>query len=233
MIGGTSWHSTIEYYRLINTLASERIGTQGNPYLLLYSQNIELLREQNKEKIDRAYLDIALKLQTAGAQAIVICANTPHMVYDFVAPQIDIPILHIADPVGKKAQALGMQKLGLLGNKPTMTRGFMQSYLKEHFSIDLLIPEGPDIDQSHHYVSKELTQGKFTDAARDFYFKQMRALQARGAEGIILGCTELPILIEEKDIDMPLFATTQLHVERAVAFIFSPEGGPSQNEIEA
>ncbi len=141
LIGGTSWHSTIVYYRLINEMVGEKIGTQANPELLIYSLNIELMREQNKEKINKKYLEIANTLQNAGAEALVICANTPHMVFDFVQPKIEIPILHIADAIGKEAREKGLKTLGLLGNRPTMTGDFIPKYLKEHYDIDTIIPD--------------------------------------------------------------------------------------------
>lgn len=223
LIGGTSWHSTIVYYRLINELAGKQIGHQANPPLIIYSLNIELMREQNWEKINLAYLHIARKLEIAGAQALVICANTPHMVYDFVQPKISIPILHIADPVGEEATRLNLKKLGLLGNKPTMTGGFIQKRLKENFNIETIIPEEEYLDTAHQFVSKELTQGKFTETARAFFIDQMQLLKEKGAEGIILGCTELPLLIDEKDFDIPLIPTTHLHAKRAVDFILQKD----------
>lgn len=221
LIGGTSWHSTIEYYRLINELAGERIGLNQNPTLLIYSQNIQLMREQDKALINKTYLEIAKKLEAGGAEAIVICANTPHMVYDFVQPQINIPILHIADAIGKSAQKQGLKKLGLLGNKTTMTGDFIPKYLKAHFDIDTIIPDAAYLDQSHHYVSKELTLGKFTAEAKNFYLEQMRLLKEKGADGMIMGCTELPLLIKQEETDFPLISTTQLHAQSAVDFIFS------------
>jgi aspartate racemase len=219
MIGGTSWHSTIVYYQLINELVGKEIGTQGNPPLLLYSQNIEVMRRGDVEEINRSYLDISIRLQSAGAKAILICANTPHMVHPHVAPKIDIPILHIADATGKEAQRLGLKKLGLLGNRPTMTKGFLQSRLEEQFDIETIIPEAEYIDQSHHYISNELTRGIFNETSKTFYLQQMELLKERGAEGIILGCTELPMLIDQNDFDLPLMATTHLHVQMAVDFI--------------
>ena len=221
MIGGTSWHSTIVYYRLINELVGEKIGAQGNPPLILYSLNIELMREGDKEKINKAYLQVAKKLENAGAEAIMICANTPHMVYSFVAPKIGIPILHIADATGTEAQKRGLKKLGLLGNRPTMTGGFIQSRLKQGYDIETIIPVDEFIDQSHLFVSKELTQGQFTAGAKAFYLQQMQLLKDRGADGIILGCTELPLLIDEPDFDLPMLATTQLHTQMAADFILS------------
>ncbi len=219
LIGGTSWHSTIVYYRLINEIVGEKIGTSGNPELLIYSLNIELMREQNKEKINHKYLEIARTLQTAGAKALVICANTPHMVYKFVQPQIEIPILHIADAIGKEAQIKNLKNLGLLGNRPTITGDFIPSHLKEKYGIETLIPDAEFIDQNHHYVSNELTQGVFSNEAKEFFLEQMNLLKKKGAEGIILGCTELPMLIDEKDFDLPLMATTQLHAKMAADFI--------------
>ncbi|MDX5477152.1 MAG: amino acid racemase [Cyclobacteriaceae bacterium] len=221
MIGGTSWHSTIEYYKLINELAGERIGHEQNPPLLIYSQNIQLMREQNKEKINQTYLETARNLEKAGAQGILICANTPHMVYDFVQPQINIPILHIAEAIGRSAQEKGLKTLGLLGNRPTMTGSFIPSYLKEHFDIDTVIPDVEYIDISHEFVSKELTQGKFTEEAKKFYKCQMKYLAKKGAEGMIMGCTELPLLIKQEESDFPLISTTQLHAQMAVDFILN------------
>ena len=219
LIGGTSWHSTIVYYRLINEMVGEKIGNQGNPELLIYSLNVELMREHNIDKIKNKYLSIAKTLQTAGARALLICANTPHLVYDYVQPKIDIPILHIADAIGEEAEKKGLSKLGLLGTRPTMTGDFISSPLMEKFGIETIIPESEYIDQNHDYISKELTKGVFSKEAKRFYLEQMRLLRSRGAEGIILGCTELPMLLEQKDFDLPLLATTNLHSQMASNFI--------------
>jgi len=219
LIGGTSWHSTIVYYRLINELVGEKIGTQGNPELLIYSINIELMREQNVDKINAKYLQVSRSLEKAGAKAIVICANTPHMAYDYVQPKIEIPILHIADATGKEAARLQLKKVGLLGNRPTMTRGFIPDILKRNYGIETIIPEENELTQSHQYVSKELTQGLFTKEATSFFLEQIQSLKNRGAEGIVLGCTELPILLEKSSAGIPLLATTQLHAQMAVDFI--------------
>jgi aspartate racemase len=169
LIGGTSWHSTIVYYRLINEMVAEKIGAGGNPELLIYSLNIELMREQNRGKIDNKYLEVAKTLKAAGAEAIVICANTPHMVYNFVQPQIDIPILHIADAIGKEAKKLQLKKLGLLGNRPTMTGDFIPSQLKENYGIETILPDTEYLERNHHFVSAELTRGIFSKEAKSFF----------------------------------------------------------------
>jgi len=219
MIGGTSWHSTIEYYRGINQMVGEKIGTQGNPPLILYSINIELMREMNKDKIKAKYLEVANKLQGAGAEAIIICANTPHLVYEYVQPKIDIPILHIADGTGQAAEKKGLNKLGLLGNKPTMTGDFIPSILQKNYGIETIIPDSFAVPKAHYYVSQELTQGVFSDEARSFFLDQMKMLKEKGADGIILGCTELPILLKEGISDIPMLPTTDLHIKMAADFI--------------
>lgn len=219
LIGGTSWHSTIVYYRLINELVSREIGSQANPELILYSLNIEVMRAQDREKINAKYLEVSQKLQQAGAEAIIICANTPHMTYSYIQPNIDIPVLHIGEAIGREAERLGVKRLGLLGNKPTVTGNFIPDYLKENFEIETLLSPDDAIERSHHFVSKELTQGKFTEEARKFYREQIESFKAIGADGVILGCTELPILLENEETEIPLIATTQLHAQLAADFI--------------
>lgn len=223
LIGGTSWHSTVAYYKLINQGVGEQIGTRANPELILYSINIEIMREQDRDRINAKYLEVSEKLVGAGASAILICANTPHMVYDYVQPRIGVPILHIADATGREATRLGLKKLGLLGNRPTMTGDFIAGVLGQKYGIETIIPEDHAVSQSHRYVSAELTRGKFTDAARDFYKEQIGLLRERGAEGIILGCTELPLLIRAGDVSIPTLATTDLHARMAVEFILGED----------
>lgn len=221
LIGGTSWHSTIEYYRLINSLVSEKIGSKYNPPLLMYSLNVALMREGDTEKIKQAYLDISKNLSKAGAEAILICANTPHLVYDFVQPQLDIPILHIADAIAKDANAKGLKNLGLLGTMPTMTQGFLQKRIAEQSDIKIIIPEESHLQMTHDLIANELTQGNFSAQAKTFYINQMQLLKNRGADGIILGCTELPMLLDDKDFSLPMLNTTFLHAQMARDFILS------------
>jgi aspartate racemase len=219
MIGGTSWYSTIEYYREINKRASEKLDPGSNPTLIIYSLNIELMREGNIDKISQAYLEIALKLKEAGADAIILCANTPHMVYPFVAPKIDIPILHIADATAKGALSLGLKKLGLLGTKATMEKDFLKIYLRDNHQLDTLTPGVVARNEIHRIISEELTQGNFSKYAKAFIIEEMQKLKLQGADGIILGCTELPMLIKQEDFELPLLNTTELHAQMAVDYI--------------
>ena len=219
MIGGTSWYSTLEYYKGINQLVAERIGKQSNPELILHSISIEIMRRHDKEEIKSKYLEVAQKLEKDSAEAIIICANTPHMVYDFVQPQISIPILHIAEATGIAASKKRLKILGLLGNRPTMTGQVIPSVLEEKYDIQTVIPDEEYLARSHDYVSKELTQGTFSDEAKHFFIEQSELLQQKGAQGIILGCTELPILLKDTRLNLPSLPTTDLHIQMAVDFI--------------
>jgi len=220
LIGGTSWHSTIVYYRLINEMAGKRTGTHANPPLIIYSLNVELMREYDVEKIKTSYLEIARKLKVAGAEAILICANTPHLVYDYVKDKISIPILHIADALGMEASRKGFKKLGLLGTRPTMQGNFLQKRLKEQFGIVTVVPEEDFMDEIHQYIAQELTRGKFTESAKSFFLDHIQLLKEKGAQAIIMGCTELPLLIPSEDTNLPLLQSTNLHAQMAVDFIF-------------
>ena len=219
MIGGTSWHSTVIYYKTINELVGERMGTHLNPPLILYSLNVELMRAGDREKINAAYLDISKKLIDAGAEAIIICANTPHMVYDFVSPRISVPILHIADAIAEDAKNRQISNLGLLGTRPTMKGSFISGPLRSKHAIDTVVPSEEDQGNVHALISEELTQGKFTNDARSFAKKEMDKLKRRGADGMILGCTELPMLLSPDDYDLPMIDTTYVHAKMAVEFI--------------
>lgn len=223
LIGGTSWHSTMAYYSLINQGVGKILGEAINPELLIHSIDISVMRSEDASRIRAKYLEVAKGLEAHGAKGIIICANTPHLVYDFVQPQLNIPILHIAEATGREAVKRGMTKLGLLGNRPTMTGDFISGYLSKNFEIETIIPEAHCISQAHNYVSDELTQGKFTDAAQSFFLNQIELLKSRGAQGIILGCTELPLLIKQDTVDLPVLATTDLHAQMAIDFILESE----------
>jgi len=222
MIGGTSWHSTIDYYRYINQLVGERLNSSMvNPPLLIYSLNIELMRRNNWDEINQAYLDISLTLQNAGAEAILICANTPHKVCPFVEPKIDIPIIHIADATAEEARRLGLSNLALFGTKPVMEGDFIKERMRDKYQIQTHTPDPETRVKVHTAISEELTRGIFEDTTKAFFLNEMAKLKMQGIDGVILGCTELPILIKPADFDLPLLDTTFLHANKAVDFILS------------
>jgi aspartate racemase len=177
------------------------------------------MRTQDQKLITGVYRDVSKRLERAGAEAIVICANTPHMVCNVVREEIGIPFLHIADATGKEAKRLGLKKLGLLGTKPTMKGRFISGVLKDNFDMEVITPEGDRFDTTHDYISKELTQGIFSDEANRFYLEEIEMMKERGADGIILGCTELPLLLKDTKAALPLLSTTDLHAQMAVEFI--------------
>lgn len=218
LIGGTSYHSTLEYYRDINKKVADKIGSSQNPELLLYSINIDVMRRQDVNEINQTYLKVAKTLEKAGAEALLICANTPHMAVDFVAPKIGIPFIHIADAVAKEAKQKSFKKLLLLGNKPTMTKGFLKDFLSEKHGFEIVIPDEENVERSHHFVSKELTQGTFSEEAKLFYKKLISTFENQ-VDAVMLGCTELPILLKHEKTNLPHLATTDLHIQAAVDFI--------------
>lgn len=177
------------------------------------------MRSRDWDLINAKYLAVSQRLEDAGAEAILICANTPHMAYEYVQPKIGIEIIHIADAIGRKAQILGLKNLALFGNKPTITGGFIPDILAEKYNINTILPGTEAIETSNNYVSKELTQGVFSEEAVNFYQDQIQILKQAGADGAILGCTELPILLKGLHTDLPTLSTTDLHVDMAVEFI--------------
>ncbi len=218
LIGGTSYHSTLEYYKAINAQVIEQNETNSNPELLLYSINMDVVRRQNIDEINSTYLNAAQKLQQAGAEAIVICANTPHMAVEFVQSKIEIPFLHIGDSIGEEAIKHNYKTLLLLGNRPTITKAFLKNYLIEKYNLEVVIPEEEAIEKSHYYVSKELTKGKFSKEAKEFYKGLIEKHQDK-IDAAILGCTELPILLKDESSKTPFIKTTDLHIQTAVDFI--------------
>jgi aspartate racemase len=222
MIGGTSWHSTIDYYKYINQMVNDQLGNPPeNPPLIIYSQNIALMRSQNWDEINPAYLDISKTLEQAGAEALLICANTPHKVVPFVQPQINIPFIHIADATGAEARRLGLKKLALFGTTPVMEGDFISGRLREKYGMEVVVPSGFAARKVHFAISKELTQGIFREETKQFFLEQMEEMKSQGADGMILGCTELPMLIKKENFDLPLLDTTWLHAKAAVDFILS------------
>ncbi len=222
LIGGTSWHSTQEYYKLINQLTEAQIGTPPiNPPLYIHSLSIDLMRRQDWDEIQNYYMQVSEKLEEAGAQALIICANTPHKVIPFVQPEISIPFLHIADAIGKEAKSRGLKKLGLLGTDPVANEGFIKDRVTDQFEVEVIVPAGEGQELVHGIIVDELTQGIFRDETKEKLIQQMESLKSGGCDGIILGCTELPIILKKEDFDLAMLETTRLHAEMAVEFILS------------
>ena len=218
LIGGMSWESTVPYYRLINEAIKTRLGGLHSARLVLYSVDFEeIARLQHAGDWDAAgnvLADAAQRLERAGAEALVICANTMHKVAPAIEAAVRMPVLHVVDAVAEDIRAAGFSKVGLLGTRFTMEHPFYAERLAQH-GLQALIPEKDDRDIVHRVVYEELCLGKIVDASRDEYRRIMARLVAQGAEAIILGCTEISMLVGMQDASVPLFDTTAIHARKA------------------
>ncbi len=221
LIGGMSWESSLEYYRLINEYTKEKLGNKHSAECLMYSVDFAEIEEmQHKEKwklLENEMIEYAQNLKKGGAEMIVICTNTMHKMANDIEEKLDIPLLHIADAAAKSINEKKISKVGLLGTKFTMERNFYKNRLKEH-DIDVIIPWEEEREIVHNTIYNELIDGVILDESREKFQNIIQNLYARGAEGVVLGCTEIPLLIKEKDSPVPVFATTELHAKEAVEF---------------
>lgn len=222
LIGGMSWVSSAEYYRLINERVNEKLGALHSAKCLLYSvdfEEIEVLQHQGKwREITEITVDAALKLEQAGADLIILCANTAHVMADDVQSAINIPMLHIVDVTAERIKAAGMNTVGLLGTKFTMEEEFYRGRLAEKHGLQVLVPDEQERQIIHSVIYEELCLGNVRDESRDKFIAIIDNLAFRGAQGIILGCTEIPLLVSQEDVRMPLFNTTRIHAESAVDY---------------
>ncbi|MBU0506572.1 aspartate/glutamate racemase family protein [bacterium] len=220
LIGGTSWESTAVYYKLINQEINKRLGGLNSAKIILHSLNMEEFKQlQIEGKMDEAcalYCETANKLEVGGADMILICANTPHIFAPEIKKHISIPIVHIARATGQAIKDAGLKTMGLLGTKITMETDFYKKILTEEFGLDVLVPDQKGRDYIDGKIFSELCLGKFTEETRQGYLNIINKLKEQGAQGIILGCTEIPILIKAQHTNVQLFDTTRIHVMDAV-----------------
>lgn len=226
LIGGMSWESTVPYYREINLAVKERLGGLHSAKLILYSVDfaeIEHLQASGQWQAAGALLaEVAQKLERAGADALLLCTNTMHKVAGAIASAVSIPLLHIADPTALAIKQTGHCVVGLLGTRFTMEQDFYRSRLEQGHGLTLLTPPPSDRDQVHRVIYEELCLGQVSDASRQIYQRVIADLAAQGAQAIILGCTEIAMLIGPQDIDLPLFDTTLLHARSAAEWALAP-----------
>ena len=224
LIGGMSWESTASYYRLINQAVKARLGGLHSASLLLHSvdfADIEQLQRAGDWDAAGAQLAQAARgLQAAGAGALLICANTMHIVAPAIESAVQIPLLHVVDAAATAVRRAGLRRVGLLGTRFTMEQPFYVERLRQQ-RLDVLLPDADDRALVHRVIYEELCQGQLLASSREDYRRVMRTLVAQGAEGIILGCTELALLVDASDATVPLFDTTQLHAQAAVDWALS------------
>jgi len=222
MIGSMSWESTLEYYRIINEAVKERLGGLHSARCILYSLEFgeieKLQHEGNWDRLAELMTDAADKIETAGADCLIICTNTMHKLAERVEKNIGIPLLHILDATAEAILEKGIETIGLLGTKFTMEHDFYRGRLEAKHGLEVLIPGDEDRDTIHRILYRELCMGEIKRLSRDKFREIIARLVSKGAKGIILGCTEIPLLVEQKDYDIPLFDTTKLHALAAVDY---------------
>ena len=220
LLGGMSWESTVTYYRLINEGVRERLGGLHSAKIVLYSINfheIEPLQHQRRWSEAGALLAQAAKqIESAGADFLVICTNTMHRVASQIESHIKIPLLHIADATGEEIKKAGFNTVGLLGTRFTMEQDFYRGRLTERYDLKVLVPDKRERELVHRVIYEELCLGKIREPSRDQYATVIQGLLDRGAQGVILGCTEISLLVKPEDVRTRLFDTTAIHAYRAV-----------------
>ncbi|HXQ82764.1 MAG TPA: aspartate/glutamate racemase family protein [Xanthobacteraceae bacterium] len=226
LIGGMSWESSAEYYRIINREVQRRLGGVHSARILMWSVDfgaIERLQHSGDwDELTEQMKDAAIRLERGGADFVVMCTNTMHRMADAVAETVDIPLLHIADPTGERIKTAGFKTVGLLGTAFTMEQDFYKGRLRDLFGLDVIVPDADDRRVVHGIIYKELVIGEVLPKSRTAYREIIARLVARGAHAIILGCTEIMLLIAAEDSAVPLFDTTTLHALAAVDRALAP-----------
>jgi len=222
LIGGMSWESSAEYYRVVNETVKERLGGLHSARVLMYSVDFAEIEElQIAGRWNEAasvLVDAACRLERGGADLIVLCTNTMHKVADVISAAVRIPFLHIADPTAEAIRAQGIERVGLLGTRFTMEQDFYRERLTAKHGLTAIVPDADDRAFVHRVIYDELCLGEIKEESRLSYRQIMARLVERGAEGIILGCTEITLLVQPGDAEVPLFDTTRLHAVAAVGF---------------
>jgi len=222
LIGGMSWESSLVYYRFINEAVKERLGGLHSAQCIMYSVDfaeIEPLQRDGKwAEAARKMSQAARRVEDGGADLLVLCTNTMHKTASDIQRHVNIPLLHIADATAEKIRAEGLSRVGLLGTRFTMEDDFYKGRLIEKHGLDVILPDQNDRDLVHRVIYDELCLGEIRGASREAYREIMENLVGRGAQGIILGCTEIGLLINAMDGPVPVFDTTRIHAEAAVEF---------------
>ncbi|GIO85624.1 aspartate racemase [Paenibacillus faecis] len=225
LIGGMSWESSLLYYQIINQRVNEKLGGLHSAKSLMYSvdfDEIKSLQYQGKwDEATKLMMDAAQKLESGGADFIVICTNTMHKMAKEVEESVTIPLLHIADATAKEMVKDGRKKVALLGTAFTMEQDFYKGRLRDKFGLDVIVPGEADRRVIHDIIYQELCLGIINDESRQSYLSIIQELGRQGAEAIILGCTEITLLISQEHCGIPLYDTTRLHAESAVDFALS------------
>lgn len=229
LIGGMSWESSAEYYRLINQGMKARLGGHRNARSIMATVCFEEIKElqhaQQWDELGRRMQQAARQVEAGGADFVLLCTNTMHRVAPAVESVLKVPFIHIVDPTAQALRQAGIGRVGLLGTRFTMEQDFYRGRMRELHGIDVVVPDQADREVVHQVIYDELCHGIVRDNARANYQRIVASLQAQGAGGVILGCTEIKMLIGQDDVALPVFDTTALHAQAAVTLAL--DGGPS------
>jgi len=227
LIGGMSWESSIEYYRIMNEMTKAKLGGLHSGKSIMVSVDfaeIEILQHQGRwAEAAEILMEAAKDLENGGADFIVLCTNTMHKVADELEASVKIPLLHIADATAQRVKDSGIQKIGLLGTRFTMEEEFYKGRLSQKYGLNVSIPNAEEREIVHRVIYEELVLGKIIPRSKEQYLGIMERMVDQGAEGIILGCTEIGLLIHQEDSEVPLFDTTRIHAEAAVEYALMAE----------
>ena len=222
LLGGMSWESSLVYYKIVNEKVKEKLGGHHSCECVMYSVDFDIIKklqfEGNWDELTRIMIDAAKKIESGGAEMLTICTNTMHKMAPDIEKNISIPIVHIADATAEVIKSKKLKKVALLGTRFTMEQDFYKGRLIEKYGIEVVIPEGNDLEQVHNIIYNELVLGDIKQSSKEIYKQVIKRLVERGAEGVILGCTEIPLLIQQEDCSVPVFDTTQIHAEKTVEF---------------
>ncbi|WP_029044526.1 aspartate/glutamate racemase family protein [Cupriavidus sp. amp6] len=225
LIGGMSWESSAEYYRLINQEMKARLGGHNNARSLMATvcfEEIKALQHAEQwDQLGQLMQQAARQVEAGGADFVLLCTNTMHRVAPAIESVLNVPFIHIVDPTAQALRQAGIRRVGLLGTRFTMEQHFYRGRMRELHGIDVVVPEQADRDRVHDVIYEELCHGIVRDEARAEYQRIVAALAAGGAEGVILGCTEITLLLGQGDVALPVFDTTALHAQAAVTLALS------------
>jgi aspartate racemase len=227
LLGGMSWESTVSYYQTINRVVGERLGGLHSAEILLYSVNfhdVNQLQHAGRWAESAELLsDAARVLQSAGSEFLVLCTNTMHKIAPQIGASVSIPLLHIADATAESISSAGLTRVGLLGTRFTMEQEFYRGRLEERHGLKVFVPPEPDRESIHRIIFEELCRGQLLEASRSECLRIVSGLVAAGCEGVVLGCTEIGLLLRPSDAPVPLFDTAEIHAEKAALYALDEE----------
>jgi aspartate racemase len=222
LIGGTSWLSTVEYYKTLNQRVNDYFGNNTNPPLWIFNLNQQEIHQHQQmgqwDEIAAIIFKASIQMQALGVEALALCANTPHKLVDQIQPKLSIPFLHIADAIGKDVKKNGWQRVGLLGTKFTMAEDFIKARLARDYQIEVIVPDESSQQEIQRLIVEDLSFGTFANETKAYFLESIEKLNGMGAEAVILGCTEIPLLLKDVSCSLPTIDSLACHCDLILDF---------------